>query len=109
MTSPHPSPQYDQLPGDVLAHPRRRQLLRILSAADAPMALADLAADIAAHEQPPTDGQPDWDLIERIYITLYHRHIPKLDDCELVEFSMAQRTVALTDSLSPTTRTKLRA
>lgn len=71
------------------------------------MALADVATEIASLELPDSDEGPDWELIERIYISLYHRHIPKLDDYGLVEFSMARRTVALADSVSPAIRTKL--
>lgn len=71
------------------------------------MALADVAADIASHEQPTSADEPDWELIERIYISLFHWHIPKLDDHGLVEFSMARRTVSIADSVSPAMRTKL--
>lgn len=71
------------------------------------MALADVAAELAAREQPTTTAEPDWDNIKRIYIALYHCHVPKLEDAGLVEFNMARRTVALADSLSPSLWTKL--
>lgn len=110
MASPyHSCVRDDQLPEEVLSHSRRRHALRILSETQSTMALADLAADIASHEQPASGGAPNWALIERIYITLFHRHIPKLDDFGLVEFSMARRTVKIADSVSPTMRAKLTA
>lgn len=110
MVSPHHSRgDDDRLPEEVLAHSRRRHTLRILSEAGSSMALADVAAEIASHEQPTPADEPDWELIKRIYISLYHWHVPKLDDHKLVEFSMARRTVTLADSLSPTLRTKLAA
>lgn len=71
------------------------------------MALADVVAEIAAHGQPTGTEELNWDNIKRIYTTLYHWHVPKLEDLRLVEFNMTRRTVALADSLSTTLRPKL--
>ena len=107
MVSPHHSVGDAQQPYALLAEPRRRHTLRALSDTDSPLALADVAAEISAHEQPTATETPDWDNIKRIYVALYHCHIPKLEDAGLVEFNMARRTVALAGSLSPTLRAKL--
>lgn len=63
----------------VLAHTRRRHVLDVLSESDSPMTLADLAADIASRE---SDETADREYIEQVQISLYHNHIPTLDDTE---------------------------
>lgn len=107
MVSPHHSVGDEQIPHELLAEPRRQHTLRILNNTHSPMALADVAAEIAAHEQPTATEEPDWDRIKRIYIALYHRHAPKLEDAGVIEFDMARRTVTLADPLSPSLQTKL--
>ncbi len=110
MVSPHHSRVGDhRLPDDVLEDARRRHTLRILSESGVSMALADIAAEIASLERPDSDEGPDWERIERIYISLYHCHVPKLDDHGLVEFDIARRTAAIADAVSPAIRTKLAA
>lgn len=107
MVSPHHSVCDEQQPYELLTEPRRRHTLRALRDTDSPLALADVAAEISAHEQPTATETPDWDNIKRIYVALYHCHVPKLEDAGLVEFDMTRRTVALADSPSPTLRAEL--
>lgn len=80
-------------PADGLANERRRAALAVLREAEAPLALADLAADLVARERAST--APDHEAVQRCYVSLYHRHVPKLVDAGLVEFDADRRTVAL--------------
>lgn len=81
-----------------LAHSRRRRVLDVLSESDSPMALADLAADIASRESKESEETADEASIERVQISLYHNHVPKLADASIVEFNASKRTVSLDDS-----------
>lgn len=47
------------------------------------MALVALAAERASLEQPESAGGPDRERIERIYLSLCHRHVPTLEDSGL--------------------------
>ena len=82
-------------PGDGLANERRRAALAVLGEAAAPLALADLAADLVERERGPATGAPDHAAIRRCYVSLYHRHVPKLVEAGLVEFDADRRTVTL--------------
>lgn len=79
---------------EALAHTWRRDALSILSETNSPMSLADLAREIAKREQERPGVTQDEELPEQIYISLYHAHIPKLEDIGLIEFNVDDRTVA---------------
>lgn len=80
----------------VFTHQRRRYALRELRRHDTPMALADLADELAIreHEAPLSDIPAEE--VKRLYISLYHRHIPKLVDADLVRYDQERDTVAPT-------------
>ncbi|WP_254769306.1 DUF7344 domain-containing protein [Salinilacihabitans rarus] len=80
-----------------LAEPRRRFSLRYLRAADTPIKVGDLAAEIAAWESRRTAaGRPDGD-VDRIEVALVHNHLPSMDDVGFIEYDSSRGTVALTD------------
>ncbi len=58
------------------------------------MAVADLADDVVRRE---TDRSPTamQDERERIYVSLYHNHLPKLAAAELVRFDADRKLVEL--------------
>lgn len=78
----------------VLSNRRRRYALRCLEACETPMAVADLADELARRE---TDGPAVRDVRERLRISLYHRHLPKMADADLVSFDEDDRTVDIRD------------
>lgn len=82
-------------PADGRANERRRAVLDALLAAAAPLALADLAVELVERERGPSPGASDHEAIQRCYVSLYHRHVPKLVDAGLVTFDDDRRTVAL--------------
>ncbi|QLD89390.1 hypothetical protein HWV07_10255 [Natronomonas salina] len=85
----------DPAVADGLSNARRRGTLAVLREAGAPLALADLAADLVDREAGPVAGAPDYDAIQRQYVILYHTHVPKLVEAGLVEFDADRRIVSL--------------
>lgn len=75
-----------------LAHPRRRYLCYTLLES-AEWSLRNLARKIAAWEADvPTDAVTD-DQRDRVYVALYHTHVPKLVDEGIVEFDESSETI----------------
>jgi len=80
---------------DCLARARRRCILRCLNDAEKPLALADLAAEVANRESQRSDVDPE--TVKDVYLSLYHVHIPKLADADLVQYDKDRRTVGLSE------------
>lgn len=83
---------------DVLANERRRRVFSILCEYDATVALADLADEVVVREkkQPITEIPPDE--VKRVYMMLYHTHIPKMADANLVRYDQDRDRITLTVS-----------
>ena len=79
------SPGLDAL-FDALSDRRRREVVRYLSENGSEIALADLAAEVAAREHGIPIRETDPDEVERVYVSLYHAHVPKLANAGLVEY-----------------------
>ncbi|WP_227379690.1 DUF7344 domain-containing protein [Haladaptatus halobius] len=78
----------------VFVEPRRRYVLYCLKTSKRPIPLADLADELVRWEidMAPTAVQ---DERERIYVSLYHCHLPKLADANLISFDMNRKLVTL--------------
>lgn len=79
---------------ELLARGRRRRVLDHLRDADDAIHLAELAEAVAAVE---ADGDPADDHVARVETSLYHAHLPKLDDAGVVQFSTNPGRVSLGD------------
>ena len=92
-TRPHDADRTAEL-YEVLSDPRRRRVLSCLRSSRTPMALADLTDDLLRRE---ADASPSaaQDERERIYVSLYHRHLPKLGKAGLVSFDIDRKLVGL--------------
>jgi hypothetical protein len=96
-----PNDDADALPDDelfrVLADRRRRYVLHSLETAEMPMALADLADELVRWE---TDEEPTavQDERERMYVSLYHHHLPKLAEQNLVALDLNRKLVSLREA-----------
>lgn len=69
---------------DAFSRERRRCILRALAETEGPLGLDELARAVAACERgaPPADiAEAD---VERVRVSLYHCHVPKLADAGLV-------------------------
>lgn len=78
---------------EILSHHRRRYVLRALRRYDTPVSLADLADGVAALEygRPLTDADPGD--VKRVYLSLYHTHVPKLSAAGVVAYDRERDTV----------------
>jgi DNA-binding transcriptional ArsR family regulator len=80
---------------DLLASFRRREALLTLLAHD-DLSLPDLADEVAVAEHDRSLPRIDPDDVLRVYLSLYHTHVPKLVDAGLVEYDQADDYVSLT-------------
>lgn len=82
---------------NVLSNQRRRYALYCLYRYETPMALADLTDEIVRLE---TDAPPTAvpEIREQVYTHLYHRHLPKMAEVELVSFNMNENLANLGDA-----------
>jgi len=84
---------------EALANERRRLALDCLPSRGEPAALADLSRRVAVSEaETPIEGVPE-ERIERVKRSLYHAHLPRLDDIGLVTFDAGERTVERTSEV----------
>lgn len=79
---------------NLLADRRRRYTLYCLDKYETPMALADLTDEIVRIE---LDAMPTAvpEVREQVYTHLYHRHLPKLKEANLVRFDLRENLVSL--------------
>lgn len=77
---------------EVLSHPRRRYLLYTLGT-NGKRPLWELARHIAAWEDDVPEGAVSEDAVERVYVSLYHNHVPKLAGQGVIAFSEAEETI----------------
>lgn len=82
---------------NVFAHHRRRYALHELHQYEKPMALADLADEIAVREKETALTAIPADEVKQIYMSLYHRHIPELSEAGFVRYNQERDTVTLTE------------
>jgi hypothetical protein len=80
-----------------LTHPRRRYAIRCLEDYGKSMALADLADEIAAWENDAPLTEVSAEEVKQIYLSLYHKHVPKLDSAGVVRYEQERDMVQLTD------------
>lgn len=83
---------------EILASRRRRYLLHCLQAYETPIALADLADEIAVYEKETNITDISAEEIKCVYMSLYHTHIPKLAERDLINYSQEQDVVTLSDT-----------
>lgn len=81
---------------DVLADPRRRYALKCLREFRTPMALADLAGEVASREQERPVPDVPAEEVKQVYLSLYHSHVPKMADANIVKYTQEQDMVVLT-------------
>ena len=82
---------------DVLSHTHRRALLECLDDHGVSLALADVAEEVALLNSGRSIQEISPDDIKRIYMSLYHSHVPKLAAEGFVEYDQGRDIVNLTD------------
>lgn len=96
-TSPNSESSVSTAVFDLLSDQRRRYVLHCLRTYDNPMQLADVADEIAVLERDTVITDIPAEDVKRVYISLYHTHVPKLVDAGVVEYSQERDAVALTE------------
>lgn len=81
-----------------LAARRRRVALSLLRDLGT-LTLADLADELAEREHGTTIDRIPPEKVKTTYMSLYHRHVPKLEAAGLVEYDQERDMVAPTDRL----------
>ncbi|WP_436344203.1 DUF7344 domain-containing protein [Natronorubrum sp. FCH18a] len=97
MHSPKQSHEATTALFEGLAHPRRRYAIRCLQEYDTPMALADLADEIAVREYEEPLREISAETVKQVYLSLYHTHIPTLAAVDCVRYSQERDTAALSE------------
>ena len=91
---------------DVLSHRRRRLVLRHLCRTGGVASLTELASVVGDREAEERAGTPARTAIRSAYLSLYHAHIPRLADANLIEYDERSGDVIARD-LSEDRRTFL--
>ncbi|ELZ97950.1 hypothetical protein C440_01843 [Haloferax mucosum ATCC BAA-1512] len=79
----------------ILSNSRRRQILYFLHRAGEALSLKELAAMVAARENETAVEDVTDEERQRVYISLYQTHLPKLEGADLVNYDEEERTVEL--------------
>lgn len=80
---------------ELCANAQRRAVLTTLDPEGPPVAVADLARQVAAQKTESTpDAVTESPQVQRIYVSLIHNHVPKLANAEVVSFDEDRQTVA---------------
>lgn len=87
---------------DVLSNARRRYAIEYLKGCDPgdEIELSDLVDYIAARENDVSVAEVDYKQRKRVYSSLRQTHLPKLSDCDLIEYDRSRGTIALSDAVS---------
>ena len=80
-----------------LAHRRRRSLLSLLQA-HGELDVGSLAGRVAADERAEAIHAVPDEEVTRVQVSLFHQHLPKLDDIGLVDFDSDARRVTLSET-----------
>lgn len=80
---------------EVLVHPVRTQLYSILRKRERPVSVDTLASELAAREAGQLSDP------EEATISLYHSHLPAMDDVGALEFDLESGTVRRSDRSTP--------
>jgi DNA-binding transcriptional ArsR family regulator len=83
----------------ILSNSRRRHIIYYLSEEGTELSLKELATKIAAVEADVPESTITSEERQRVYISLYQTHLPKLEEANIVTYDEDDRTVVLTDEL----------
>ena len=84
---------------EILSSTRRRRIIYYLAQEGPQLTLNQLATKIAAVETDTPEADITSDERQRVYISLYQTHLPKLEAASIVAYDDEERTVSLTDDI----------
>lgn len=94
-----PPPSEETLYG-VLSDKRRRYTVHFLKQRDEPVAVRELAEQVAAWENEKAPAELSSQERKRVYIALYQSHLPTLDAEGIVEYDEDAKLVSLADGMT---------
>lgn len=83
---------------DLLRHTHRRLLLACLAEHAEPITLPDAAEQVTRSAHGARIENVDPETVRRTYLNLYHTHVPKLVDADVVRYSQESDLIGLTDA-----------
>lgn len=89
----------------IVSHQRKRAIVSVLAAADAPLTSASIARRVARVGTDGNEGALD-DAAAEVYRTLHHVHLPQLDQWDVVDYAPERGTAQFLgdgSALAPTT------
>lgn len=94
-----PSLDVDRLESalDALASQRRLCALAVLRRREAPLSVSDLADEVAVCESDASYDRISETTFAQVYTSLYHVHLPKLRDADVVDYDSEAETVSLSE------------
>ncbi|ELZ84753.1 hypothetical protein C453_12081 [Haloferax elongans ATCC BAA-1513] len=84
----------------ILSNSRRRQIIYFLHREGDALSLKELAAMVAARENGTAVEEVTDEERQRVYISLYQTHLPKLESADLVNYDDEERTVRLVSDVA---------
>lgn len=84
---------------EILSSTRRRRIIYHLAQEGPRLTLNQLATKIAAVETDTPEADITADERQRVYISLYQTHLPKLEEAAIVTYDEEERSVSLTDDV----------
>lgn len=81
----------------LLSHTYRSTLLKILNEHEQPKPLADISEEVASAVTGGPVQNADPEEIDRIYLDLYHTHVPKLAEADAVRYNQEDDLIVLTE------------
>lgn len=85
----------DDLVFELLKESRRREALRYLHDSEGECTLGELAEHIAAKENRTDIARISSDQRKRVYVGLYQSHLPKLDECNVIDYDRSRGLIRL--------------
>ena len=98
----HPTNDVDALL-ELLAHSRRRHALSCLGRHEE-LTLADLAEQVAQQETGVAVANLPAERVARVYFSLYHTHVPKLEAAAVVSYHQERDLVTRRDGMEAAVR-----
>lgn len=78
----------------LLADQRRRLLLEVMRTYSEPLTLPDAAEEVAVRETGNQVPNISAERVHEVYISLYHDHLPRLVDADLLEYDQERDLVS---------------
>ncbi|WP_276255532.1 DUF7344 domain-containing protein [Halomontanus rarus] len=85
---------------ELLSHHRCRAILDLLLTHDRPLTLTDLRNEVVEKEQGTEITEISSKQVRQVHISLYHVHIPKLEEKGVINYDSSRNLVEPTKELS---------